>query len=131
MKRTLTTLGAILITAFAGTAIYSQQPRTSADSVSSSQTTQPVVITAQRTDALDDVCEQRLAKTLDALEKTQALVKALEAQIATLNRLNQVNAELLTAKDGIINDQAKLIEIYKKQTGRKISFLFGLVKVRY
>lgn len=99
--------------------------------MSSSQTTQPVVITAQRTDALDDVCEQRLAKTLDALEKTQALVKALEAQIATLNRLNQVNAELLTAKDGIINDQAKLIEIYKKQTGRKISFLFGLVKVRY
>lgn len=99
--------------------------------MSSSQTTQPVSITAQRTDALDDVCEQRLAKTLDALEKTQELVKAMKAEIAAKDELIAVQRQLLATKDEITAQQAKQIDILKKQTGRKISFFFGLVKVRY
>ena len=83
------------------------------------------------TSATDDVCEQRLLKTLDALEKTERLVSALEAENAAIRRLNAVNEQILTAKETIIGEQVKLIEIYRKQSGRKISFFFGLVKVRY
>ena len=81
--------------------------------------------------ATDDLCEQRLLKALDALEKAERLVTALEAENAALRRLNAVNEQILTAKEAVIAEQVKLIEIYKKQSGRKISFLFGLIKVRY
>ena len=78
-----------------------------------------------------DLCEQRLLKALDALEKAERLVTALEAENAALRRLNAVNEQILVAKETVISEQIKLIEIYKKQSGRKISFLFGLVKIRY
>ncbi len=81
--------------------------------------------------ATDDLCEQRLLKALDALDKAERLVTALEAENAALRRLNAVNEQILTAKETVISEQIKLIEIYKKQSGRKISFLFGLVKIRY
>ena len=77
------------------------------------------------------IANQRLAKTLDALEKAERLIKTLEAEIEARKRLDQVNEEIIEAKNGMILEQAKLIEIYKKQSGRKVSFLFGLVKIRY
>jgi len=81
--------------------------------------------------ATDDVCDQRLVKTLDALEKAERLIASLDAEIAARKRLDAVNEEILAAKNAVIAEQTKLIEIYKKQSGRKISFLFGLIKVRY
>lgn len=77
------------------------------------------------------MCDQRLAKTLDALEKAEKLIAALDAEIAARKRLDEVNGQLLVSKEAIIAEQSKMIEILRKQTGRKISFLFGIVKIRY
>lgn len=86
------------------------------------------------TSATDDelaIANQRLAKALDALEKAERLIAALDAEILARKRLDATNEEILTAKNAVIAEQAKMIELLKKQTGRKVSFLFGLVKVRY
>lgn len=83
------------------------------------------------TRATDDVCDQRLLKTLDALDKAERVIAALEAEIAARKRLDAVNEEILAAKDAVIAEQAKMIGLLKKQTGRKVSLFFGLVKVRY
>lgn len=81
--------------------------------------------------ATDDVCDQRLVKTLDALDKAERVIAALEAEIAARKRLDGVNAEILAAKNAVIAEQEKLIGLLKKQTGRKVSLFFGLVKIRY
>ena len=86
------------------------------------------------TPATDDelaIANQRLAKALDALEKAERLIAALEAEILARKRLDATNEEILTAKNAVIAEQAKMIELLKKQTGRKISFLFGVIKIRY
>ncbi len=77
------------------------------------------------------IANQRLSKALDALDKAERLIATLDAEIAARKRLDAVNEEILAAKNAVIAEQVKLIEIYKKQSGRKISFLFGLVKIRY
>jgi len=59
------------------------------------------------------------------------VIAALEAEIAARKRLDAVNEEILAAKDAVIAEQAKMIGLLKKQTGRKVSLFFGLVKVRY
>lgn len=83
------------------------------------------------TPATDDVCEQRLLKTLDALDKAERVIAALEAEIAARKRLDAVNEEILAAKTAVIAEQAKMIDLLRKQTGRKVSLFFGLVKIRY
>lgn len=59
------------------------------------------------------------------------MIAALEAEIAARKRLDGVNAEILAAKNAVIAEQEKLIGLLKKQTGRKVSLFFGLVKIRY
>jgi len=77
------------------------------------------------------VNEQRLLKTLDALETAEKALAALQTEITSRERLSAIDAELLKRKDSIIADQEKLIAILQKQTGKKLSILFGLVKIRY
>lgn len=133
MKTTRIWHAAISIILFAAIPTLSQEtPRT--NTVAGSARTVPASSGGNVTaisSATDDVCEQRLLKALDALEKAERLVAALDAEITSRKKLDAVNAEILKAQDTVIDEQAKLIEILRKQTGRKISFLFGLVKIRY
>ncbi len=129
ITRALISIGLLLLIA---TVSPAQKP--SENSVSDGQAIQRVPLIAPNTVVRDDelaIANQRLAKALDTLEKAERLVTALEAENAALRRLNAVNEQILTAKETVISEQIKLIEIYKKQSGRKISFLFGLVKIRY
>ncbi len=129
ITRALTLIGLLLLIA-----TVSPAQRPSENSVSGGQAIQRVPLTAPNTVVRDDelaIANQRLAKALDALEKAERVITALEAENAALRRLNAVNEQILVAKETVISEQIKLIEIYKKQSGRKISFLFGLIKVRY
>lgn len=137
--KTIRTLPALILIILAGLIpAFSQEPIPKISSAENSALIRPVSngANAIRTpSATDDdalaIANQRLAKTLDALEKAERLIKTLEAEIEARKRLDQVNEEIIEAKNGMILEQAKLIEIYKKQSGRKVSFLFGLVKIRY
>lgn len=133
MNRIQMTLGAILIILAGLIPAFSQEtPKiSSAENSASTRRALNGASVIPVSCATDDLCEQRLLKALDALEKAERLVTALEAENAALRRLNAVNEQILVAKETVISEQIKLIEIYKKQSGRKISFLFGLIKVRY
>ena len=78
----------------------------------------------------DDVCDQRLAKTLDALEAAEAAVKTLQAAIAAQNKLAEINDAVIAKKDEIIKSQSDLIKTYEKEKGLTVSFFFGLLKIR-
>ena len=134
MNRTRITPALTLIGLLLLIATVSPAQTQNENSVSDSRTIQRVPLTAQNIVVRDDelaIANQRLAKALDALEKAERVITALEAENAALRRLSVVNEQILTAKETVISEQIKLIEIYKKQSGRKISFLFGLVKIRY
>ena len=76
------------------------------------------------------IANQRLAKTLDALEQSETVIKTLQAEIATRKNLQTLSDDLINKKDQIIANQTKLIAEYEKQKGLTISFLFGLIKIR-
>lgn len=133
MKRIRILPGVILIV-LAGLipALSQETPRTSS-AVNSAATVRATSggndIPATR--ATDDVCDRRLLKALDALDKAERVIAALEAEIAARKRLDAVNEEILAAKTAVIAEQAKMIDLLKKQTGRKVSLFFGLVRIRY
>lgn len=89
------------------------------NSVPVSQTTQA----AQNGDALT-ICNERLVKVLTALEASESLTKAVQAE-------NESRKTKSAIDEGIINQQAKLIEILTKQSRRKFSVFFGLVKITF
>lgn len=74
---------------------------------------------------------QRLLKTLDALERSEKVIEAQKAEIAALKSLNQLNDEILAKKEQIIADQNKLIEKLEKQTRPEFKVFWGLVKIRF
>lgn len=86
---------------------------------------------SRTTQAADDVCLQRLDKTLDALENAEALIAAKDAQIKAKNDLLATKDAIIAQRIEIQANTEKLLEIYKAKSQRKISFLFGLVKIRY
>jgi hypothetical protein len=63
------------------------------------------------------------------LDQSIAEVRALKAKVAALEQLNGLNGQIIVKKDETIADQAKLIGIYEKRKGLRVSFLFGLIKV--
>jgi hypothetical protein len=96
------------------------------DSVQDSKTT----ALAQNGDA-ETVYNQRLLKVLDALEKAESLIQVLENEIEARKRLETINNQIIEAKDTQIAEQKKLIAILEKQSQRKLSILWGIVKVRF
>lgn|GEM_PF-6771504 len=62
------------------------------------------------------------------LDQSTAEVRALKSQAAALEKLNAINGEIAAKKDEQIAEQKKLIAVYEKRKGTKISFLFGLIK---
>jgi hypothetical protein len=77
------------------------------------------------------VANERLAKTLDALEKADDLNKSLQNLIDKQTQLLALNDEIIKKKDLVISDQAKLIAILEKQNKRQLRFLWGVISIRF
>ena len=77
------------------------------------------------------VSQQRLVKTLDALDKAELLIASLKQENEALTRLNAINGQIQTAQAKTIEAQKAEIEIYKAKSQRKISLLWGIIKIRY
>lgn len=77
------------------------------------------------------VANQRLVKTLDALDKAELLIASLKQENEALTRLNAINGQIQTAQAKTIEAQKAEIEIYKAKSQRKISLLWGIIKIRY
>lgn len=133
MNRTRTLHAALLMTLCVLTATVTATAQISKTGSAGNSAPIQVATNGERPTAAicDEICEQRLAKSLDALEKAERLIAALEGELAARKRLDDVNAEIIETKNALISEQAKLIGLLKKQSGRKISFFFGLVKIRY
>ena len=130
--RIQTLLWVILITVLTAIPTLSQEtPKTGF--APGSRTIQVAANGAKDTDCESELAaaNQRLLKTLDALSQAEKAIEALKAEIAARESLDKINEEILKRKELIITEQQKLIAILEKQTGRKISFLFGLIKVRF
>lgn len=77
------------------------------------------------------ISQQRLAKTLDNLEKAESLIATLNSEIEARKRLETTNNQIIAAKDNVIEEQKKLISILEKQSQRKLKVLWGLISVRF
>jgi hypothetical protein len=119
-KRTLIKLLMISTMFCAATAINTRAQTRDDASAKSSPKIQPA----------DDVCDQRLAKTLDALDAAEATVRTLQALIEAQNKLAETNDAVIAKKDEIIKSQSDLIKTYEKEKGLTVSFFFGLIKIR-
>ena len=85
---------------------------------------------SQPTQAADEICNQRLAKILDALEAAELTIKTLQATTEAQSKLAAVNEAIIAKKDELIKNQADLLKIYEKEKGLTVSFFFGLLKIR-
>ncbi len=78
----------------------------------------------------DELCSRRLAKTLDALDSSETVIKSLNAVIENQKQLSAAQDAIIKKKDEIIASQAELLKVYDSRKGVKISFLFGLISYR-
>lgn len=78
-----------------------------------------------------DLATRQINKLLDVTEAQEKAINALKEEIAARERLSAVDAEIIKRKDNVIEQQQKLIGILEKESRRKISFFFGLVKITY
>lgn len=62
------------------------------------------------------------------LDQSIAEVRAMKAYAAQLEKLAGVQSAIIAKKDEQILEQKRLVEIYEKRRGTKLSFLFGLIK---
>jgi len=62
-----------------------------------------------------EIATQRLLKTLDALEKAEALVGFKDQEIAAKDRLIELQKEFVAIKDQMIAAQGELIKFYQAQ----------------
>lgn len=92
------------------------------DSASVSRQTQP----AKNGDDCT-IVNQRLDKTLDALEKSEAEKAAQVVTIDALLKLDAVNNALIGAKDSLLKSKDAELEVFRKLKCSKTSFLFGLI----
>ena len=98
--------------ALIGTALHSTA---TAQTVSASDfpTIAPATNGAAR--ASDDVCEQRLLKALDALEKAEKALGAARSEIDARKKLDSLKDQWIAVKDLIIQEQDKLIKLLQSQ----------------
>lgn len=70
-----------------------------------------------------------LRDCVQMLDQSIAEVRALKARVASLEQLRSLDSQIIAKKDETIADQKKLIDIYEKRRGLRVSFLFGLIKI--
>lgn len=129
------TLPLIILIILSGAIQILSQEVPKINSAESSVTIRPVLngVKPTNADCESDLqtANQRLLKTLDALEKAESLIKMLESEIEARKRLETINNQIIAAKDSQISEQKKLIEILEKQSGRKLKILWGIISVRF
>jgi hypothetical protein len=75
-------------------------------------------VTSGAASTTDDVCEQRLLKTLDALDKAEKALAFAVNEIDARAKLDALKDQLIGVKDLIISSQDELIKrLQKKDTG--------------
>lgn len=80
------------------------------------------------TSSVDDICEQRLLKAMDALEKAEKALGFAQDEIAARARLDALKDQIIAVKDIIIQQQDVLIKrLSKNDTGFKAR-LISLLK---
>ncbi|MBT0646927.1 hypothetical protein KJJ93_28480, partial [Escherichia coli] len=67
-------------------------------------------------------CSQMLDQSIEEVRAQRELIERLE-------QLNKVLTDLLLLRNQQLEEQEKLIEVYEKRRGLRISFLFGLIKI--
>jgi hypothetical protein len=77
-----------------------------------------------RSSASDDVCEQRLNKALDALDKAEKALNFALSEIEARKQLDALKDQYIAVKDLIIAEQDKLI----KRLTKKDDSVWGRVK---
>lgn len=80
--------------------------------------------TASAASLADDLkaCSQMLDQSIEE-------VRALKKKAAALEELTALQKQIIERKDEVIAEQKKLIDVYEKRKGTRISFLFGLIKI--
>jgi hypothetical protein len=63
------------------------------------------------------------------LDQSIAEARALKSKVSALEQLVNLDNQIIAKKDDAIAEQKKLIDIYEKRKGMRISFLFGLIKI--
>lgn len=76
----------------------------------------------------DDVCEQRLLKALDALEKAEALIGFKDKEIAARVNLEALYKQAIEVKDLIIKFQDELIRKLQKPSSGFMGRLKSILK---
>jgi septal ring factor EnvC (AmiA/AmiB activator) len=76
-------------------------------------------------------CEAKLTETVQMLNKVLDVSKAKDSAIEALKEENLARQRKNDIDKGIIEAQDKLIELLQKQNRKRISFLFGLVKITF
>lgn len=108
-------LWAILLTALIGIALHSTATAQTV-SASGSPTTAPAA--SGEKPAADDVCEQRLLKALDALEKAEQSLTLSVNENTARAKLDALKDQYIAVKDLIIAEQDKYIDrLLKKKNG--------------
>ena len=93
------------------------------------QSSAPDFQTTQAAPSGDDctIANQRLVKTLDALDKSENEKKTLEVENLVLKRLEVINASFLAAKDQMLKSKDGELTVLRNLKCSKTSFLFGLI----
>lgn len=64
--------------------------------------------------SVDDICEQRLLKALDALDKAEKAIASAQNEIEARKTLEGLYKEWIAVKDQMIAAQGELIKFYQK-----------------
>lgn len=129
LKQTRTLLLIIITLSFAAIAVNGQtqtnvsQPT---DSAGDTRTTQPATNGGEC-----EVCSQRLLKALNDLDAADAALAAKEAELKRVYAIVDAQQSLIKRREEIEAAQDKQIELLKKKAARKVSILFGLIKIHY
>lgn len=118
----LTLTGMLLISV---TAIHSQQPTMNQNTVAGIVTTLPVSSGVKSTPTVDDVCDQRLAKTLAQLDAADIQIKSRDEQIVNKNEAIALQEKRFVEILGILKEYAVLDNKAKKGFWKKVGEKLG------
>lgn len=129
LKQTRTLLLIIITLSFAAIAVNGQTPTNVSqptDSADDTRTTQPATNGGECAD-----CNQRLLKALNDLDAADAALAAKEEELKRVYAIVDAQQSLIKRREEIEAAQDKQIELLKKKAARKVSILFGLIKIHY
>lgn len=70
-------------------------------------------------------------KLLDVNKEAADVITAKNAEIEARKNLNAINEAIIAKQESRFNDSEKEVALLKKKAQRKVSILFGLIKITY